>query len=148
MPASLCIKLSEGTLSVQKDITFYTAGEWSPETEALLVQQVHDLLSLIRPMGISLHLILQMEVTDLERAALLISRRNRHDVSLQTQSLTRRELEILGLIMNGYTNNDIAKALFISYETVKSHRKNILTKTGARNTAALINYYHQTFFEK
>ncbi|MBL0133790.1 MAG: helix-turn-helix transcriptional regulator [Chitinophagaceae bacterium] len=50
--------------------------------------------------------------------------------------------------MQGHTNNDIAEKLFISYETVKSHRKNILEKTGAKNTAALINYYHQTFFEK
>jgi DNA-binding CsgD family transcriptional regulator len=50
--------------------------------------------------------------------------------------------------MLGYTNHQIAEKLFISYETVRSHRKNILTKTGASNTAALINYYHQTFFEK
>jgi DNA-binding CsgD family transcriptional regulator len=50
--------------------------------------------------------------------------------------------------MQGYTNHEIAGKLFISYETVKSHRKHILLKTGAKNTAALINYYHQTFFDK
>ncbi len=54
----------------------------------------------------------------------------------------------IGLIMQGFTNNEIAEKLFISYETVKSHRKHILLKTGAKNTAALINYYHQTFFDK
>ena len=62
--------------------------------------------------------------------------------------LTRREKEVLELIANGMTNNMIAEKLFISYETVKSHRKHILVKTAAKNTAALINYYHHTFFEK
>jgi DNA-binding CsgD family transcriptional regulator len=50
--------------------------------------------------------------------------------------------------MQGLTNVMIAEKLFISYETVKTHRKNILEKTGSKNTACLINYYHQTFFEK
>jgi DNA-binding CsgD family transcriptional regulator len=50
--------------------------------------------------------------------------------------------------MLGYTNQQIAEKIFISYETVKSHRKHILEKTGAKNTASLISYYHQTFFEK
>ncbi len=59
-----------------------------------------------------------------------------------------REIEILGLIMLGYTNQQIAEKIFVSFETVRSHRKHILEKTGAKNTAALINYYHETFFEK
>ncbi|MFZ0456799.1 MAG: helix-turn-helix transcriptional regulator, partial [Ignavibacteriaceae bacterium] len=62
--------------------------------------------------------------------------------------LSVREIEVLGLIMLGYTTKEIADKLFISYETVKSHRKNILEKTGAKNTASLINYYHHTFFDK
>ncbi len=69
-------------------------------------------------------------------------------LTIKNYTLSIREIEVLGLIMLGYTNHQIAEKLFISYETVRSHRKNILTKTGASNTAALINYYHQTFFEK
>lgn len=52
--------------------------------------------------------------------------------------LTRREKEVLQLIAEGLTNNDIAKKLFISPLTVDSHRKNLLTKLKVNNTAALI----------
>lgn len=47
--------------------------------------------------------------------------------------LTRRELEILDLVMNGFLNRDIAEKLSISLETLKSHRKNIVGKAGTKN---------------
>lgn len=47
--------------------------------------------------------------------------------------LTRRETTVLHLINKGLTNNKIAAELCISNETVKSHRKNILLKTGYKN---------------
>lgn len=47
--------------------------------------------------------------------------------------LSRREMEILGLVSKSYTNADIAKTLFISEKTVKTHIKNIFEKTGAKN---------------
>ena len=52
--------------------------------------------------------------------------------------LTKREKEILGLIAEGLTNNQIAEKLFISQLTVDSHRKNLLTKVNVNNTASLI----------
>jgi DNA-binding NarL/FixJ family response regulator len=52
--------------------------------------------------------------------------------------LTRRETEVLMLIADGYTNQEIADKIFVSPLTVDSHRKNLLTKLNARNTAALI----------
>jgi DNA-binding NarL/FixJ family response regulator len=52
--------------------------------------------------------------------------------------ITRREKEVLGLIAEGLTNNEIARQLFISNTTVDTHRKNILSKLGAKNTASLI----------
>ena len=52
--------------------------------------------------------------------------------------LSKREKEILQLVFDGMTNKEIANKLFISFETVKSHRKNILSKTESRNTASLI----------
>ena len=55
-------------------------------------------------------------------------------------ALTRREKEILQLIADGLTNNQIAEQLFISQLTVDSHRKNLLTKFGVNNTAMLIRY--------
>lgn len=53
-------------------------------------------------------------------------------------TLTRRELEVLRLIAEGLTNQEIADKLFISAWTVDSHRKNLLLKFNARNTAILI----------
>ena len=55
-----------------------------------------------------------------------------------TASLTKRELEILRLIGSEFTNPEIAEKLFISGNTVFTHRKNLLSKLGARNTAGLI----------
>lgn len=52
--------------------------------------------------------------------------------------ITRREKEVLDLIAEGMTNNEIAKQLFISISTVDTHRKNLLTKFSAKNTASLI----------
>jgi DNA-binding NarL/FixJ family response regulator len=52
--------------------------------------------------------------------------------------ITRREKEVLELIAEGMTNNEIAQKLFISQTTVDTHRKNILSKLGAKNTASLI----------
>lgn len=52
--------------------------------------------------------------------------------------LSKREMEILHLIANGLTSNQIAETLFISTQTVQVHRKNILRKTNSPNTSALI----------
>ena len=52
--------------------------------------------------------------------------------------LTNREKEVLKLIADGFTNLEIAEKLFISPLTVDSHRKNLITKLEARNTASLI----------
>lgn len=52
--------------------------------------------------------------------------------------LTRREKEVLELIANGMTNNEIAGKLFVSVATVDTHRKNLLAKFDARNIAMLV----------
>lgn len=52
--------------------------------------------------------------------------------------LTRREKEVLELIAEGLTNNEIAQQLFISVTTVDTHRKNLLAKFEAKNVASLI----------
>ena len=54
--------------------------------------------------------------------------------------LSRRESEVLALIAEGYTNNEIANKLFTSRRTVEGHRQNLLDKTNTRNTAALIRF--------
>ncbi len=60
--------------------------------------------------------------------------------------LTRREKEVLELIAGGMTNNEIGEKLFISPSTVDTHRKNLLAKFEARNTASLIRIASQKQF--
>ena len=52
--------------------------------------------------------------------------------------ISRREKEVLLLIADGLTNNEIADKLFISVPTVNTHRKSLLEKLKAKNTAILI----------
>lgn len=59
-------------------------------------------------------------------------------MNLQIRTITSREYEILQLIAFEKTTNQIAKDLFISDHTVITHRKNLLDKLGAKNTAGLV----------
>jgi DNA-binding NarL/FixJ family response regulator len=54
--------------------------------------------------------------------------------------LTKREIEILRYILEGYTNKEIAEKLHLSSRTIDAHRRNILQKTGCKNTAALVKW--------
>jgi DNA-binding NarL/FixJ family response regulator len=56
----------------------------------------------------------------------------------QGMVLTRREKEVLKLISDGLTNQEIADKLFVSASTVDSHRKNLISKLHVKNTAALV----------
>jgi DNA-binding CsgD family transcriptional regulator len=51
--------------------------------------------------------------------------------------LTSREIEVLKLIAKVYTTKEISSIIFISQTTVKSHRKALLNKFGAKNCAEL-----------
>jgi DNA-binding NarL/FixJ family response regulator len=55
-------------------------------------------------------------------------------------TFTSRESEILQLIAQGCTNNEIAEKLFISRRTVEGHRQNLIEKTTSKNTAELIGF--------
>ncbi len=52
--------------------------------------------------------------------------------------LSSREIEILQLLKEGYSNKEIAQKLFLSELTVKTHRKNIMAKMDAKNIADLL----------
>ena len=59
-------------------------------------------------------------------------------VPMSMSGLTAREQEILRLVTDGLTTAQIAEKLYTSPRTVESHRQNIMEKTGAKNTAALV----------
>ena len=59
-------------------------------------------------------------------------------VSDPLENLTPREREVLGLLASGHTNSVIAEELFISPETVKTHRKNLMRKLDLHNISSLV----------
>lgn len=58
--------------------------------------------------------------------------------SLMGSEISPRELEVLSLVAGGLTDQQVASKLFISYHTVNSHRKSLLLKLDAKNTADLV----------
>lgn len=58
--------------------------------------------------------------------------------------ISKRECEIIVLIAEGYTNGQIADKLFLSSHTVNTHRKNIMSKLGVKNTAGIVMYAVKT----
>lgn len=56
----------------------------------------------------------------------------------ESPDLTNRELEVLMLITQEYSNSEIAEKLFIGHRTVDAHKRNLLEKTGAKNIAGLV----------
>jgi DNA-binding CsgD family transcriptional regulator len=57
-----------------------------------------------------------------------------------TSLLTARETEIIKLIMEEYSSEEIAEKLFISKRTVDTHRKNIIQKTNTRTLVGLLKF--------
>lgn len=60
--------------------------------------------------------------------------------TLTKADFTDREYEIMGLLADGASAKDIANRLYLSINTVTTHRKNILSKSQAFNTKALLVY--------
>ena len=75
--------------------------------------------------------------------AFLLSEENNagiHSAKNDTFKLSQRELEILKLIAEGHASGKIAEMLFISTNTVDSHRKNIMAKCGVKKITELITF--------
>lgn len=89
------------------------------EILAELMKQLHD-----QPQGftIVIDVINDLQLTELTREF--------NHLSSKLKKLTRREREVLDLVRKNLSVKQIAETLYISNETVKTHRKNILLRTG------------------
>jgi DNA-binding NarL/FixJ family response regulator len=74
------------------------------------------------------------------RALLLAHLENVSDDNVPRDLLTAREQEVVKLVAEGHTNEEIAAALVISRSTVERHRENVLAKLGLRNRVELTRY--------
>lgn len=72
----------------------------------------------------------------------------KYEINLQKKmpKITKREKEVLVLIVEGLKNSQIAEKLFISIDTVDSHRKNLYSKLNVNNTAMLIGFVNDNKF--
>ena len=69
-------------------------------------------------------------------------------ISLLLDQLTKRESEVLRLVIKGMHNKAISAELNISVETVKSHRKKIVSKVGLEKVNDLLNILYDLFISK
>jgi DNA-binding NarL/FixJ family response regulator len=60
-------------------------------------------------------------------------------------NISEREEDIIKQMSKGYKNNEIAKNLCLSVETVKTHKKNIKLKLGVHTTQEIIEYAHKFY---
>lgn len=75
-----------------------------------------------------------------EKMISFVSNGKNFEVTQAKESLTKRETEILKLICDGLSSKDISVKLFISINTVETHRKKILTKLNVRNSVGIVKY--------
>ncbi len=78
------------------------------------------------------------EVTETIMKGLMNKRKSSNGSLHNFPKISRREKEVLKLIMEEFTTQEIANKLFISLKTVESHRSNLLSKLNVRNTAGLV----------
>lgn len=55
--------------------------------------------------------------------------------------MSKRQLEVINLIADGYSNQEIAQQLFLSVNTIKTHRKDLIEKYEARNSTHLVKLW-------
>lgn len=141
MEITVTIDIVFGIPNQQQTIEKISIDRWDKQAEILLVKRVRVLMNSPKEKITGLRINLSVPVHMLSVASEIINSITKYKNLVNKPLLTARENEILTLIKEGLTNVEIAEKLFISYETVKSHRKNILGKSHAKNTASLINNY-------
>lgn len=139
--------------------TIETLKEENPQTNILCISDVEDKNQIKRVMvaGVSGYVLKKRGKEEIIEAIEVIKNGNQylcdetikalvHDKSddvvfdVDASSITERELEILRLICEEYTNKESAEKLDISIRTVDAHRRSLLQKTGAKNTAGLVKF--------
>lgn len=80
----------------------------------------------------------------IQRASIDVNDIDLDSFTCEPISLSEREMQIIKLIAEGLTNTQIAEELFLSNHTINTHRKNILSKLGVKNTAGIVMYAVKT----
>lgn len=105
---------------------------------------IHEIVDSIRETGRGGKFFCGQILNTIRKEAIDVNDLDLTELSCEPVNISERELEIITLIAEGYTNVEIAEKLFLSPHTVNTHRKNILSKLGVNNTAAIVMYAVKT----
>jgi DNA-binding NarL/FixJ family response regulator len=75
-----------------------------------------------------------------EQVVMDVVNKNTNEDTAPVLKLTKREIEVIKLIVKSMTNKEIAVQLFLSELTVKTHRQNVMQKLDVKNTAGLVKF--------
>ena len=78
--------------------------------------------------------------SDQEMLIQFMGSNSKRSIFNNNEELSNREIEVLKLICDEYTSQEIADKLFISKRTVEGHRQKVIDKIGAKNTVGLVIY--------
>lgn len=134
--------LDEHNHMVEKVDFFYTAGSTCCNEKELL-RGIDQTIAILKENLYITEINLEARLKEPRIAVNRLKRVIKSQATPFGNKLSKREGEVANLIVQGLTNKEISKQLFISFETVRSHRKSILKKTGLKNTAALISYFRE-----
>jgi DNA-binding CsgD family transcriptional regulator len=144
------IKGNKEISSIQYHAFMTTIGKHPIGVAYLLDEKDHDINDKFNmKVNYSIIIELQSKVEELLRLSQISSEQPnekkdfREDLYFQ-YGVTKREQEVLKLIYNGYSNQQIADKLFISKRTVEFHRSNLMEKTGTKNGIELLHFAVKT----
>lgn len=131
-----CEKLADSIWVTNKYSWHY--GDGSKATIGIRVEPVvsRDKVNCVKFVSIQISGFQRIRVTPLNNGKSVVDELGPENVE---EKLTKREMEVLDLIVKGYTSKVIANKLYISEHTVKNHRKNMMRKVDVSNVIQLLN---------
>ena len=143
-------------LSINKRIRFVAiTAEQSPQTLVDALRSgissyikkdcdVNEILMAVKETGNGNKFFCGQILESIQRANIDVNDLDFESFSCEAVIVSERENEIIILIAEGLTNEQIAIQLFLSKHTVNTHRKNIMAKLGVKNTAGIVMYAVKT----
>jgi DNA-binding NarL/FixJ family response regulator len=143
-------------LSINKRIRFVAiTAEQSPQTLVDALRSgissyikkdcdVNEILMAVKETGNGNKFFCGQILESIQRANIDVNDLDFDSFSCEAVVVSERENEIIILIAEGLTNEQIAIQLFLSKHTVNTHRKNIMAKLGVKNTAGIVMYAVKT----
>ena len=143
-------------LSINKRIRFVAiTAEQSPQTLVDAMRSgissyikkdcdINEILMAVKETGNGNKFFCGQILESIQRANIDVNDLDFESFSCEAVIVSERENEIIILIAEGLTNEQIAIQLFLSKHTVNTHRKNIMAKLGVKNTAGIVMYAVKT----